>query len=142
MVLFSKRIPSKIGFWNAQHFRLIWSFFFYWKNRVFFHIQRGRPFFMTPSLPTSTHVLFFQPPPPPTWGTSFVNGPKSYQIVLIFKYSLVFEKQMDPAIDGWKLTYTVFQFVYFCKYMLVESLLHMVYYRIFYLPHQFSAAIQ
>ena len=26
--------------------------------------------------------------------------------------------------------------------MLVESLLHMVYYRIFYLPHQFSAAIQ
>ena len=50
------------------------SFFFYWKNRVFFHIQRGRPFFMTPSPPTSPHVLFLRPLPP-TWGMSFVNGP-------------------------------------------------------------------
>ena len=52
------------------------SFFFYWKNRVFFHIQRGRPFFMTPS-PPLRHLMssFCKPPPPPHMGDVLCERP-------------------------------------------------------------------
>ena len=73
---FRREFQAKLDFEMLSTILLIWSFFFYWKNCVFFHIQRGRPFFMTPSLPPR-HLMssFCKPPSPPHGGTSFVNSP-------------------------------------------------------------------
>ena len=77
MVLFSKRIPSKIGFWNAQHHIANMIFLFLLKKLCIFPHTEGTSLFHDPLPPMSPHVTFLQTPP---WVTSFVNGPpdKSY----------------------------------------------------------------
>ena len=76
MVLFSKRIPSKIGFWNAQHHIANMIFVFLLKKLCIFPHTEGTSLFHDPLPPsTSPHVLFLRTPPPPHMGDVLCEQP-------------------------------------------------------------------
>ena len=76
MVLFSKRIPSKIGFWNAQHHIANMIFVFLLKKLCIFPHTEGTSLFHDP-LPPLRHLMssFCEPLPPPHMGDVLCERP-------------------------------------------------------------------